>query len=231
MAIKSENRWRDLQQRILACRRCPRLVEHCQQVGQSKRAAYREENYWSQPVVNFGTAPARLLIVGLAPGAHGANRTGRMFTGDRSGQWLYRALHRAEFSNQATWENRLDGLELRDCVITAAAHCAPPGNRPSIQELANCRPFLEETLRQTNPIVIVVLGQIAWQETKRVLTLLGHSMSSKLRFGHGAETEWTPGRWLVASYHPSQQNTFTGKLTESMLDKVFSRARELIPKS
>ncbi len=227
MATKRNSQWQELQQRIETCRLCPRLIAHCREVAHAKRAAYLDEEYWGRPVPNLGTSKARLLIVGLAPGAHGANRTGRMFTGDRSGQWLYRALHRNGFANQATWERREDGLKLLDCVITSAVHCAPPGNRPEAVELANCRPFLVETLSQVTPVVIVTLGQIAWRATRRALQDQGHRLNRTDRFRHGAETTWAPDRWLLASYHPSQQNTFTGRLTEPMFDTIFSRAREL----
>jgi uracil-DNA glycosylase family 4 len=215
-----------LNRQIVACARCSRLVRHCQAVAREKRKAFADEEYWGRPVPNFGAVLASILVVGLAPGAHGANRTGRMFTGDRSGDWLYRALHRAGLATQPTSVTRHDGTELVDCLITAAGHCAPPGNKPTVGELANCEPFLVQTLRLCQPKVLVALGAIAWHSVCRLPGLLVAG-SRKPRFGHGAEAPLTASRWLVGSYHPSQQNTFTGRLTEPMLDEVFARAVEL----
>jgi len=220
--------WKSLQRRIGACESCPQLREYCRRVGQEKRRAYADWDYWAKPVPNFGQPRARLLIVGLAPAAHGANRTGRMFTGDRSGEWLYRALHKAGFANQPHSVSTDDGLELTDCVITAVCHCAPPNNKPTIEEVANCRPWLAETIDLAHPQVLLALGQIAWKallaETRRRAWQTG----KQPKFGHGACSPLAGGRWLVGSYHPSQQNTFTGKLTERMFDAVFARVRELI---
>jgi uracil-DNA glycosylase len=209
-----------LQQEITRCDRCPRLREHCAEVARVKRRAYLDQEYWGRPVPSFGDPAARLLIVGLAPGAHGANRTGRMFTGDRSGEWLYRALHETGFASQALSEHRGDGLTLRDCYITASAHCAPPDNKPLPEEVANCRPFFERELRLLRELrVVLVLGRIAFDNYVRTAGL-----SRSLDFAHGrVHVELRPV--LICSYHPSQQNTSTGRLTREMLRGVFETAR------
>jgi uracil-DNA glycosylase family 4 len=213
---------------VVACRRCPRLVAWREQVAREKRAAYRDEEYWGRPVPGFGDPCARVLIVGLAPAAHGGNRTGRMFTGDRSGDWLFRALWRAGLANQPHSEHRGDGLELRDAYITAPVRCAPPGNKPLPQERDNCRPYLVRELDLLDRWrVLVALGGFGFGVVSDVLGL-----RPRPRFGHGVEVALGPGgahdaRWLVGCYHVSQQNTFTGKLTEEMLDGVLSRALEL----
>lgn len=212
--------WNSINRRIEKCKACPRLIDHCNEIAAKKRRAYLDDNYWGGPVGNFGDANARLLVVGLAPGAHGANRTGRMFTGDRSGDWLFRALHKAGFAsrNESTW--RGDGLELNDCAITNVCHCAPPENKPTKEELTTCRPFLNQTIELLPIVVFLALGQLAWK------AMLDWAIEASLldgkrpKFGHGAEVQFDSGQWLIGSYHPSQQNTFTGKLTEKMLDRV-----------
>ena len=219
--------WNSLNRRIEKCRACPRLIRHCADVAERKRRAYQDDDYWGGPVPNFGSPDARLLIVGLAPGAHGANRTGRMFTGDRSGEWLYRALHRAGLANQATSSDRGDGLELTNCVITAVCHCAPPQNKPTTEEVQACQPFLTSTIQLLPVRVFLALGQLAWKAS------LDYAYSHQLlegrrpSFGHGAEAKLNNDRYLIGSYHPSQQNTFTGRLTEEMLDQVILRAKQL----
>jgi uracil-DNA glycosylase family 4 len=217
-----------LSARIVACRKCPRLVAWREQVAKEKRAAFRDEEYWGRPVPGFGDPKARLLVCGLAPAAHGGNRTGRVFTGDRSGDWLFAALHRAGFANQPFSHHRGDGLRLTDCYISACVHCAPPGNQPTPEERDTCLSYLVEELpllKRTQ--VIVCLGAFAWEGVLRVLRRLGHEAERKPRFGHGAEADLGPYR-LIGCYHPSQQNTFTGKLTEAMMDAVFNRARRLV---
>lgn len=222
-----ETAWQTLQQNIIACEKCPRLREYCGEIAATKRKAYLAWDYWGRPVPNFGNSTAQLLIVGLAPAAHGANRTGRMFTGDRSGEWLYRALHRAGFASQGHSEDIADGLQLIDCAITAMCHCAPPDNKPLPDEIAACRPWLEQTLQLTQPRVIVALGSLAWRAVLDQLRAANSFTAKKLpAFGHGVEAPLANERWLLGSYHPSQQNTFTGKLTEAMLDAVFTQARQ-----
>jgi uracil-DNA glycosylase family 4 len=216
-----------LQQEIIECKKCARLREHCTQVAQIKRRAYRDQDYWGKPVPAFGDPAARVLILGLAPGAHGSNRTGRMFTGDASGNILYRALHKAGFASQPESVSREDGLELHDAFITASARCAPPGNKPTPEELRNCRPFFERELDLLSNIkVVVALGKIAFDTYLDVLKSRGIIRSrAPFVFGHGAEYRPAPGQpLLIACYHPSQQNTSTGKLTEKMLIDVFKRA-------
>jgi uracil-DNA glycosylase len=217
-----------LSQRIVECRQCPRLVKWREQVARERRRAYENEDYWGRPVSGFGDPKARLLIVGLAPGAHGANRTGRIFTGDRSGDWLYRALFRAGFANQAESIHRGDGLRLKDAYVTAIVRCAPPGNRPTPVERDRCLPYLIEEIRLLARIrVIVALGSFAWEGVFRTFRSASTSMKSQPKFGHRAHA--VLGRYhILGSYHPSQQNTFTRRLTEAMLDDVFSMARGLL---
>ena len=218
-----------LEARLTACRRCPRLVAWREEVARTRRAAFRGEEYWGRPVPGFGDPRARLLIVGLAPAAHGANRTGRMFTGDRSGDWLYRALHRAGFANRPVSTSRDDGLELRAAFVTAIVRCAPPANKPTPAERDACRPWLEAELDLLPSVrVIVTLGQLAWTQTLRILSDRGHPVPSpRPAFRHGVEVALGDAPTVLASYHPSQQNTFTGTLTEEMFDDVWRRAREL----
>jgi uracil-DNA glycosylase len=214
----------ELEAEIHACRRCPRLVAWREQVAREKRAAFRDETYWGRPLGGFGDPAARVLLLGLAPAAHGANRTGRMFTGDRSGDFLYAALHRAGFANQPFAASRDDGLELRDCRITAAVRCAPPANKPAPSERDNCAEWLRAELALLERIrVVVCLGAFAWEAGFRQLA---PAVRPRPRFGHGAEAE-AGELTLLGCFHPSQQNTFTGKLTPAMLDAVLQRAREL----
>lgn len=220
--------WKNLNEQIVACELCPRLRRHCQEVGQRKRKSFQDWEYWAAPVPNLGQAPARLLVVGLAPAAHGANRTGRMFTGDRSGDWLFRALYRAGFANQPQATSLEDGLKLLNCVITAICHCAPPDNKPQREEIDHCRPWLEATFAKTRPTVIVALGQLAWKSTLDHLFGIGELAGRRPKFRHAARVEIRTSRLLLGSYHPSQQNTFTGRLTEAMLDDVFEQAREFV---
>ncbi len=217
-----------LQARVTGCRKCPRLVAWREQISREKRASFREHDYWGRPVPAFGDPNARVFVVGLAPAAHGANRTGRMFTGDRSGDWLYRALHRAGFANQPESIDRSDGLELSDVFVTAAVRCAPPANKPQGSERDACRPWLDRELDvMRNVKVVVTLGGFAYAQTLRILADRGAPVPRpRPRFGHGAEIELGTVT-VLASYHPSQQNTFTGKLTEPMFDAIWCRAREL----
>lgn len=236
-----------LNDQIIACRRCRRLIRHCQAVAAAKRAAYRDQTYHGGPVPNFvSDGRVRLLIVGLAPAAHGANRTGRLFTGDRSGDWLYRALHQTGFASQAESTTAGDGLRLIDCAITAAAHCAPPDNRPTPQELANCAPFLEQTLSMLPDVgVIVCLGGLALDAVLKLYQSRGWiGPRAPYRFAHAAEFHFDPSAAMapavpavrrpiappaiLCSYHPSQQNTFTGRLTAPMLLAVFERAQSIL---
>jgi uracil-DNA glycosylase family 4 len=208
-----------LRTEIVSCRACPRLVEWRERVGAEKRAAYRDEDYWARPVSGFGDPAARVVVVGLAPGAHGANRTGRVFTGDRSGEWLYRAMHRAGLANQPDSTSRDDGLVLTGAWVTVAVRCAPPGNKPTPEERIRCTPYLaRELVSLASARVVVCLGSFALAAVADVL-----GVRPRPRFAHGAEHP--AGRLtLLSSYHTSQQNTFTGTLTEEMLDAVFARA-------
>jgi uracil-DNA glycosylase len=220
---------RDLDREVIACRRCPRLVAWREQVARVKRASFASEEYWGKPLPGFGDPEAAVLVVGLAPAAHGGNRTGRIFTGDRSGDWLFGSLYRTGFANQPTSVTRDDGLRLTGCYIAAAVRCAPPANKPTPGERDNCLPYLVRELRLLESVrVIVTLGSFGWDAAFRVLADLGGLAIPRPRpkFGHGAEA--SVGQFVVLGcYHPSQQNTFTGKLTEPMIDAVFGRAKAL----
>jgi uracil-DNA glycosylase len=213
-----------LQQEVVACHRCPRLVAWRERVAAEKRAAFRDEEYWGRPVPGFGDPAARVVVIGLAPAAHGANRTGRMFTGDRSGDWLYASLHRTGFANQPTSVAADDGLRLQGAWITAPVRCAPPANKPTTEERDTCRPFLDRELALLDQArVFVALGAFGYGVACGLLD----APRPRPKFAHGVEAPLADGRWLLGSYHVSQQNTFTGKLTEPMLDTVFERARAL----
>jgi uracil-DNA glycosylase len=262
-----------LNQEIISCTRCPRLIAHCQKIGREKRKQFQTNKYWALPVPNFIPESSQfnrgLLVVGLAPSAHGGNRTGRMFTGDNSGLWLYRALHRAGFAKNTGFSDRADGQKLNDCLITTVAHCAPPANIPNQEEIANCQEYLLKSYELSQPSVIVALGAVAWAN---VAKLLSHNLDiPKIKFSHGAAYQITSSPTesekqhinrktneadakgfvgtstaktetskasafdttelkltVIGSYHPSQQNTFTKRLTEPMLDDIFSRARKVV---
>lgn len=208
---------------IVECRTCPRLVAWRELVAREKRAAFKDCDYWARPVPGFGDPNAELLIVGLAPAAHGGNRTGRVFTGDRSGDWLFGALYRAGYANQPTSTSAQDGLQLVGASISAVVRCAPPANKPTPQERDNCLPYLVRELRLLQSVkVLVCLGKFAYDGLARAIGL-----SRRPIFGHGVETRLPDGRWIICSFHPSQQNTFTRKLTVPMFDAIFARARQL----
>jgi uracil-DNA glycosylase family 4 len=221
---------RALEERITTCTRCPRLVEWRERVAREKRAAYADEEYWGRPIPGFGDPNARVYVLGLAPAAHGANRTGRIFTGDRSGDWLFASMHRTGFANQPTSLRAGDGLKLDDAFIAAAVRCAPPANRPTTGERDKCLPYAAEELElMTRVKVIVCLGGFAWTAALRLHPIQeGRRRFARPKFGHLEEFELPNGRIMLGSYHPSQQNTFTGRLTEPMLDAVFERARSLV---
>lgn len=223
---------RVLAEQIVACRKCPRLVKHREKVAREKRRAYRDWEYWGKPVAGFGDSNVQLLILGLAPAAHGANRTGRMFTGDRSGDFLYAALHKAGFANQSTSLHRNDGLRLENSYITATCRCAPPDNKPLPTEISNCRGYLERELEILQPKAILALGKIAWDGYLEILKQRGVIASRALyKFAHGAEAELAPGSpRLFGVYHPSQQNTQTGRVTPAMYAAVLRRIRQFLDK-
>ena len=216
----------ELNNELLDCRRCPRLVEWREKVAIEKRRAYRDQIYWGRPVPGFGDPQARVFVVGLAPGAHGSNRTGRQFTGDASGDFLYPALYRAGFASQPVSISRNDGLTLSDLYTAPICRCAPPDNKPTLQEMTNCLPFLERELELIRPKIIVALGKIAFNTSKSII-----NVPSNIAFSHGALYPLKVGsadRWLLASYHPSRQNTQTGRLTVEMFDHVWKTVRELL---
>jgi uracil-DNA glycosylase family 4 len=230
-----------LNQEIIACRKCPRLAAWREEVARTKRKAYRDWDYWAKPVPGFGDPKARLLVVGLAPGAHGSNRTGRQFTGDASGKFLYPALYRAGFANQPDSTHLADGLTLQDVFITASGRCAPPGNKPTNEELDRCQPFLEREIELIRPKVMVCLGRVAFDRVMKIYSrrLAGddgpktvNGMRSMV-FAHGAAYKIPAGAlnteiWLLCSYHPSQQNTLTGRLTVKMFDEIWKKAKKLL---
>jgi uracil-DNA glycosylase family 4 len=222
--------WVRLQREITECTKCPRLVAYRERVAEDKRRQYRDETYWGRPLPAFGDRNARLVVVGLAPAAHGGNRTGRMFTGDSSGQWLARALHESGFANQPTSERRDDGLTLRDALITAAVRCAPPDNKPTPREFATCRSFLiRELALLKRATVVVALGKLAFDAYLAARSDMGLAAPSpRPAFGHGARYAMPDGVTLIASYHPSRQNTQTGRLTRAMLSSVFRSARRAL---
>jgi len=225
----SDSQWRELEGDIIACRQCPRLVEWREEIATQKRRAFSDWDYWGKPVPGFGDHEARLLIIGLAPGAHGSNRTGRMFTGDSSGDTLFAAMHRAGFANKPMARERGDDLQLPDAFLTAVGRCAPPKNRPTAEELANCRPYLLREMELLHRArVVLALGQIAFDGYLRALRGQGVE-NPRLKFVHGLWHEFDPPTpLLVACYHPSRQNTQTGRLTEDMMDAVFSRIRSVL---
>jgi uracil-DNA glycosylase family 4 len=214
----------ELNRGLVACRDCLRLVDWREQVAREKRRAYRDWDYWGKPVPGFGDPQARVMVVGLAPGAHGSNRTGRMFTGDASGDFLYPALYRAGFASQPDSFFSTDGLTLHGLYITAVGRCAPPGNKPTPAELDNCQPYLQRELELIRPKVLVALGRIAFERLLRIYSIPANSLT----FAHGALHSLDTDRWLLCSYHPSRQNTQTGRLTVEMFDTIWSKVRELL---
>ncbi len=212
---------------IIVCRKCPRLVQWREQVARTRRRAYLDWVYWGKPVPGFGDRKARILVVGLAPGAHGSNRTGRMFTGDASGNFLYAALHREGFANQPVSTARDDGLRLNEVYISAVCRCVPPDNKPAIDEMENCQPYLETEIRLLKPRVIVCLGRVAFERILRMYS----AQRAGYKFGHGLIYKLNSEVWLVCSYHPSRQNTQTGKLTVRMFNQVWAKARKLLESS
>ena len=230
--MDSSKSWKQHDAAITMCEKCPRLRTHCRKVAKEKRRSYATETYWGRPIPGFGDPKARLVMIGLAPAAHGANRTGRMFTGDRSGDWLYRALFKAGFATQPTSSHRDDGLKLNDAFVTATAHCAPPGNKPTPAEISRCSAYLDWELKALGRArVYLALGKIGFDAVWDTLKRNGQATGPRPPFGHGRAVKLSAelsGKWLLASYHPSQQNTFTGKLTEPMFDAVFNQVKSLL---
>ncbi len=231
--MKQETPLRVIAKKVSTCRKCPRLVRYREKVAREKRRAFRQWEYWGRGVPGFGDPNARLFILGLAPAAHGANRTGRVFTGDRSGDFLYEALHKAGFANQPTSRNRDDGLQLHDVYIAAAVRCAPPANKPLPSEILNCRRYLQSELEILRPAAVLALGKIAWDAYLEILKRDGKiSSRAAYKFTHGAEVEIAPGLpRLFGVYHPSQQNTQTGRVTEAMYAQVLQRIRKFLAKT
>jgi len=224
----------EINRTVVQCHRCARLVRWRETCANNPPRRYVGQDYWAKPLAGFGDPEARLLIVGLAPAAHGGNRTGRMFTGDRSGDWLYGALYHAGFANQPNSDHRDDGLKLKDCYITAAVHCAPPLNKPSLSEFNSCRPYLIDELKlmRAKLAVVIVLGKIAFDSFLKAFEESGGLiLKPRPKFGHGVAVPLRNGPLLICSYHPSQQNTFTGKLTVPMFQAIFERARSALPGS
>lgn len=219
-----------LNERVIGCRKCPRLVRWREEAAQKAPRRYQGMDYWAKPLTGFGDPRARILMIGLAPAAHGGNRTGRIFTGDRSGDWLYETLHAFGWSNRPGSTHRGDGVKLHDCYITAAVRCAPPANKPSREEFERCRPYLVEELKLLTRVrVIVALGKIAFDAFLKAYREAGGEIPKpRPQFRHGTSIRLPDGLWLLASYHPSQQNTFTGKLTKKMFQNVFSTARRIL---
>jgi uracil-DNA glycosylase len=213
-----------LNEEIVNCRKCARLVQWREEVARVKRKAFRDQEYWGRGVPGFGDPNARILVVGLAPGAHGSNRTGRVFTGDASGGFLFPALYRAGFANQPLAQSRTDGLILKDIYIAAVAHCVPPANKPIPEELENCQPYMERAIKILKPTVLVCLGRIAFERIMRIYSIRNPAW----KFGHGAHFQMENGTWILCSYHPSQQNTLTGKLTAAMFDDMWQKAKSLL---
>ena len=230
MGQMSGTKLQQLQKEVIRCTKCPRLIAWCEQVATQKVKRFAGEDYWGKPLPSFGDPNARLLLVGLAPAAHGGTRTGRMFTGDRSGDWLFEALYDFQFANQPEASSRNDGLTLRDCYITATLRCAPPQNKPTAEEMRNCSDYLHQEFMLLKGVrVIVALGKIGFDAALKALRATGENdPKSRPKFGHGHEFQMNSRLTLIASYHPSQQNTFTGKLTKPMFHQIFQRVRELL---
>ena len=222
--MTNKSKLEQLHEEVIQCRKCARLVAWREEVARVKRKAYRDQEYWGKPVPGFGDPEARIFVVGLAPGAHGSNRTGRNFTGDASGGFLYPALYRAGLANQPTAVSRDDGLMLRDIYLAASARCVPPENKPTLEEMDNCQPYLERELEILKPRVIVCLGRIAFERVLRLYSVRNPAW----KFGHGAVYRLDDGPWILCSYHPSQQNTLTGRLTAQMFDEIWAKAKALL---